>query len=167
MRKAFSLIELMIAIVLLSIIMVFLYKSYAELNLQRGVYVKKVDQIKHLQRIKKTIFLDITQALDKLKITSEEKTIDLVSLQSSHSLHDRIHPYIRYLVREKKLYRLESLQPLHLPLNSEDFFDADMLLEVKGFKVYESKNKPKSYLVDITLPDKQRITLKIRAFNLN
>ena len=46
MRKAFTLIELMISVSILSIMMIFLYKSYASVNMSNKFYEKEVELIK-------------------------------------------------------------------------------------------------------------------------
>ena len=47
-RNAFTLIELLISITILSIIMLFLYKSYADLNKTNKVYEKEVAKLEHI-----------------------------------------------------------------------------------------------------------------------
>ena len=76
MRKAFTLIELVISISILSIIMIFLYKSYASLNTSNRFYKKEVSQIKSQQLKKRVLFLDFTLAVDKsVKILNQDKNV--------------------------------------------------------------------------------------------
>lgn len=57
MRRAFSLIELLVSIVILSLMMLFLYKSYANLNRSNIFYSDEVAKITKLQKIKRSFFL--------------------------------------------------------------------------------------------------------------
>jgi prepilin-type N-terminal cleavage/methylation domain-containing protein len=167
MRKAFTLIELMISIVILSIIMVFLYKSYAELNSQNKLYDQAANKIKKIELIKQTLFLDLSLSLKGSSvIISQDKKIDNFFCQSTHSIHDRINPYIGYIVKDNKLYRVESLKPLKnypLPLNID--FDIDYLGEVENFRVYLSKTASSHYLVDLSLKEMGNILIKIKPFS--
>jgi prepilin-type N-terminal cleavage/methylation domain-containing protein len=167
MRRAFTLIELMISIVILSIIMVFLYKSYAELNSQNKLYDQATNKIEKLELIKQTLFLDFSLSLKSTTtIITQDKKVDIVFLQSSHSIHDRINPYIGYIVKENKLYRIESLKVLQkypIPLNIN--YDIDYLGEIENFRVYLSQSVPNLYLVDLSFKEMGHILIKIKSFS--
>ncbi len=167
MRRAFTLIEMMVAIVILSIMMLFLYQSYASLNRSNALYKTKVQQIKSLELKKKIIFLDFSLALYKTaQIINKEKNEDTVFLQSSHSIHKRYNPYIAYIVREKRLYRLESLKEFKTdPLSPDSRFDIDDLGEVESFRVYKSNAGQSSYLIDIQFKGNDDFLMKIKGLN--
>jgi len=171
-RKAFTLIELMISISILSIMMIFLYQSYASLNRSNSFYKKAVEEIISKDRVKKIIFLDFSLALYKsTKILNQEKNEDVVFIQSSHSLHRNYNPYIAYIMKNSKLYRLESLKPFKdYPLSSDAVFTVDILGEIKGFRVYKSTKKIKStipeiHLVHINFKKGDDILVKIKVLN--
>ena len=52
-RRAFTLLELMIAISILSLMMIFLYKSYATLNISNQNLQKETVTLDKTQKIKK------------------------------------------------------------------------------------------------------------------
>ena len=56
MRKAFTLIELMISIVILTILMLFLYKSYAALNKSNTLLSQEVQKISKIELLKEVIY---------------------------------------------------------------------------------------------------------------
>jgi prepilin-type N-terminal cleavage/methylation domain-containing protein len=162
MRRAFSLIELLISVMILSILMLFLYRSYASLNSSNKLLAEEIKSVKNVQLIKKSLFMDFTLAFRKsVVIFNENRDVDIVYLQSANSLHNRINPYIAYIVKEGKLYRLELLKsPKIYPLPSDIEFVSDYLGDVKSFRVYPSKDKSKqSYLLNILFKDKQEVTL--------
>jgi prepilin-type N-terminal cleavage/methylation domain-containing protein len=168
MRKAFTLIELMVSIAILSIIMIFLYKSYAELNLSNKIYSKKIEEIQKIELIKKVIYLDFTLSKYKsVNIINQEKVEDTVLFETTNSIHNRINPYVAYIVKDKKLYRLESLKPLlEYPLVADSEFVSDFLGEVKSFRVYKAADPGKEkYLVAIDFEAENDILLKIKALN--
>ncbi|MEA3229011.1 MAG: prepilin-type N-terminal cleavage/methylation domain-containing protein [Campylobacterota bacterium] len=171
-REAFSLIELMVSISILSIMMIFLYESYGSLNRSNAFYKKEVTKIIDKDTLKEIVYLDFSLALHKsIKILNQEKNEDVVFMQSSHSLHKNYNPYIAYIMKESKLYRLESLQKFNnYPLSSDAQFSVDDLGEVTGFRVYKSDRKikniiPEVYLVDIDFKETENILLKIKVLN--
>lgn len=175
MRRAFTLIEMMVSITILAIMTVYLYQSYASLNSSNTLLQRATDNIKEIELKKRVVFLDFSLALKSdakghLNILNQGAEEDVVFMQSSHSLHKRHNPYVGYLVKNKKLYRIESLKPLNrYPLGVESEFEADMLGEVKSFRVY--KNKPKedntseAYLVHIDFEKEEDILLKVKTLN--
>ncbi|QSZ40709.1 prepilin-type N-terminal cleavage/methylation domain-containing protein [Sulfurimonas aquatica] len=168
MRRAFTLVELMVSVAILSLIMIFLYKSYAELNISNKIYEKEVTKIEKIELLKKTIYLDFSLLKpSSVNIINESKTEDVFYAQTSHSIHDRINPYIAYIVKEKKLYRLESLKQFkEYPLGVESEFEGDYLGDVEIFRVYKSQDqKSNEYLVNIEFQMKNEILLKIKALN--
>lgn len=171
-RAGFTLIELMISISILSIMMIFLYGSYASLNKSNAFYKVEVSKILTQDRLKKILFLDFSLALhNSTKILNQEKDEDIVFMQSSHSLHKNYNPYIAYIIKDKKLYRLESLTKFkEYPLSSDALFSVDFLTDLEGFRVYKSDRKinktlPEVYLVHLDFKDKKDILLKIKVLN--
>ncbi len=172
MRKGFTLIELLVSISILSIMMIFLYKSYASLNTTNNFYETKVNVMQSTQLKKRVIYLDFALKLDEnVSIRKQNPQEDVVFFQSANSVHKRFNPYIAYLVKNEKLYRLESLKKFkEYPLSQEDVFSVDDLGEVKSFRVYSSSKKidgiqSELFLVHIDFKEQEDILLKIKALN--
>ncbi len=172
MRKAFTLIELLVSISILSIMMLFLYKSYASLNRSNTVYETKAQKIKVQELKKKVIYLDFALKLDtNLSILKQNQHEDVVFFQSANSVHNRFNPYIAYLLNNEKLYRLESLKEFkEYPIPQDIPFSVDYLGEVQGLRVYTSKKRidsivSETFLVHIDFKEGEDILLKIKALN--
>ena len=168
MRKAFTLVELMVSITILAIIMIFLYKSYASLNHLNTIYAKDVKEIRKKQLKKKILFLDFSLAFPKtISIFNQGKREDVVFLQSEHSIHRRYNPYIAYIVKDSKLYRLESLKRFKTyPLSSDSEFSLECFGEIDGFRVYSSQNKKdRAFLVHVDFKDEEDILLKVKMLD--
>jgi len=168
MKKAFTLIELMISIMILSILMLFLYKSYSDLNRSNKHYTEALSELTRSELLKKTLYLDLLLASHKSFIIEHvEKEFDMISFQSKHSVHRRINPYICYLVKDKKLYRLESLlQITATDFNRDIAYDIDKIAEVKKFKLFGTRdNKKDLYLLDMRLKNSESTLLKIKVLN--
>ena len=168
MRKAFTLIEMLVSVTILSIMMIFLYESYASLNKSNQIYKNEVNSIKSEQIKKRVIYLDFSLALHKkTNILNQGTKEDIVFTQSSNSIHKRYNPYIAYIVKDFKLYRLESLKEFkEYPLSLDVEADVDYLGEVNSFRVYRSKEKDKEiYLVHVDFKESDDILLKIKVLN--
>jgi len=169
-KDGFTLIELLIAVSILSVMMVFLYQSTASLNKSNAFYKKKIEALLHHQKIKKTILLDYTLA-NSIKILPQEKDEDVVFLQTRHSIHKNYNPYIAYIKKHSKLYRLESLTPFSkYPLSEENHFIVDFLGKVNSFRVYKSKKEDTNqtsttYLLHIDFQKANDILMKLKPLN--
>ena len=178
-RGAFTLIEMMVSISILSIMMIFLYESYASLNKSNFFYKGEVEYIKKNSLKKQVIYLDFALAIPfkdgankliSLNILAQDSKEDVVLFQSSNSIHDRYNPYIAYIIKDDILYRLESLKALEYPLNNDSDFTVDNLGAVNSFRVYKSSQKVSDkksavYLVHIDFKDENNILLKIKVLN--
>ena len=165
-RKAFTLIELMISVTILSIMILFLYRSYASLNFSNKILKKEVVKISEIEQIKKVISLDFLLAkMGSIKPNKREKNEDFVSFETSHSIHRRYSPFVAYIVKNEKLYRLESLEKISsydIPPDGE--YEIDYLGAVNSFRVYKSSKK-EAYLIHIDFKKKEDILLKIKVLN--
>jgi len=165
-KRAFTLIELLIAISILSILMLALYKAYDALNISNGIYKEKSQSIRSLELKKRTLYLDLSLSLkNSFSYLERDTKEDIVTFQSANSIHKRYNPYITYLVKDAKLYRIESLQKItRYPFDLDVVADIDLLAKVKKFKIFESKNKG-VYLIDARFKDQNNILLKVKALN--
>ena len=166
MRRAFSLVELMISIVILSILMLFLYQSYSGLNKSNRLLGEQVDTIEKISKIKRVLYLDVMLA-KSVKILSQDNEEDVLFLLTRNSVHDRINPYVAYVLKEQTLYRLESLKEfVEYPLAADSEFVADMLGAVDSFRVYPSKEtKSNTYLVHTVFKEGEEILFKVKNLN--
>lgn len=169
-RAGFTLIEMMVSITILSVMLIFLYESYANLNRSNSVYEKEVISLESAQAKKKVIYKDFSLILadQNATIKNENPKEDVVSFQTSHSIHKRYDPYVMYLIKDKKLYRLESRKALSYPIETDSEFDVDIFGEVKTFRVYEAKvekSLASKFLVNIEFENEEEILLKIHGLN--
>jgi len=163
MKKAFTLIEMLISISILSIMMIFLYKSYASLNSSNNLLKDELVKMKQQELKKKVLFLDFSMLLNnKVDILNQGYKENIVFMQSSNSIHNRINPYITYIVKDSVLYRLESLEQFYeSELRFDNEFVYDKFGKVNSFKVYQSKDKNTSFLIDIDFKNEEDILLKV------
>jgi len=168
MKKAFTLIELMVSISILSILMLFLYKSYADLNRNNNVYHEAVKKLHKTEQIHKVLYLDLMLASKKHFISQKiDKSYDFISFMTRNSLHKRINPYVAYLVKDDTLYRLESRKQIKSTNIARDIaFDIDKIGEVKKVKLYIGQDTEKRLtLLHIIFVDQPPLLLKNKILN--
>ena len=153
MKKAFTLIELMISIVLLSLITSFLYQSIAQLQSSNQSLLHKTKKVDKREEVLKLLYNDFINAYS-LQRKDTQKDSDMIIIQSSNSLHDMSRPYVSY-----KIYRdNETLRRVEHPTEKIDAIDAvfrfnDIVDEVELFKVYEQKGHYLIYLKAKSIDD--------------
>lgn len=170
-RNAFTLMEMMVSIVIFSIMVLFLYKSYAQLHVTNNFFADKSQELGSYLKKKQTVYLDFTLAhYNSIKILNQNKEEDVVFMQTNNSLYGRIHPYVAYIKKDKELYRLESLRAFeNYPLKSDSDFFGESLGEVKGFRIYEQSgdknNSITSYVVHIDFVKEGELLYKVVPLN--
>ena len=166
MRKAFTLIEMMISISILSILMIFLYRSYADLNRSNDVYKKVLSSLEKQELIKKIFYLDFSLA-SEVKILHQDRQTDIIFLQTKHSIHRRINPYVAYILKNQELYRLESLLPFkQYPLAGDSNFIGDNLGKSTLLRIYKGKKGANMFVLHVKFSKQEEILLKLKALNI-
>jgi len=177
-RGAFTLIELMISIVILSLMITYLYKTNLSFTHSNMLLLQESKSITEYSSLEEIIYKDFLYATEEANIVSIDAQNDFVTLQTRHSLHLRSYPYIAYLLREKKLFRIESAQPLkYREIREEMLFDVDLLADkTEKFRLYKAKpktnndtnetQKASACLVDIKMSDEKKLLLKLTPLKL-
>lgn len=163
MKRAFTLIEMLIAVALLSVITLFLYQTYASLQHSNRFYGEELSEASREQKLRKTIYLDLSLSMPgSVTLINIDKNADVLIMQSSHSVHRRIMPYVAYLVKDDHLMRIESSEKLVYPLSGEEEMVIDDLEEIKTFRVFQKEN---SFLVHLEEADKKMLLFRTNRLN--
>ena len=162
-RNAFTLIEMMIAISLFAVVMIFLYQAMATVDKSNVFYTKRLEEITTQQSLFKTIYLDLALSQPKTgQIESISKEEDMVFMQTSHVIHTHVMPYVVYFVKDKHLYRVESANKLTYPFESNINAIVDDFGPVEKFRVYKNSTH---FLLYININGKDDNLMKIRQLN--
>jgi len=144
-QKAFTIVEVLISITLLSLVLMALYKS-ADLmrssNLQLFNYLQKANTTIKGSR---TLYLDLMYADHNITINSEEKFHQVTINNTTHSLYGLAQVKVVWLVYKKDntLLRIEG-GDYHIPLKGEERVEIDVIAKnLELFKIYKSKKKDK------------------------
>mgnify|MGYP002631013708 CR=1 FL=1 len=139
-KKAFTLVEVMVSIVLLGLIFTFLYGTINSIKQQNNHYIEKSDFIETEERIFTLFNLDITQIIGPLNITIGDR-FDVMQFKTKNSIYGIIEPSVIYLVSKKDnaLIRVESLSYFDLynkdQLTKEFIYGDILSTECISFKV--------------------------------
>jgi len=162
-RSAFTLIEMMIAITLFSVVMIFLYQTMATVDRSNRFYSEKLEDITYDQTLIKTLYLDLSLSLpNKGSIENIDRKTDMLFLQTSHVIHTHVMPYVVYFVKEHHLYRVESATPLSYPFESNINVLIDDFGTLEKFRIYKNSTH---FLIDISRDGKEENLFKVRHLN--
>ena len=146
MRKAFTLVELMISVLLLSLIVTFLYQSVAQLQSSNVQFLNKTNSLQKRENLLKIFYNDFMNATS-IEWYDKGRDFDVIVMKTNNSFHNMSKPYVLYKVYrdDSKLMRIES------PVEKIDFLNNifrfnDIIEDVKLFKVYEQKGHYLIYL---------------------
>ena len=154
-RKAFSLVEMIISVILLGIIVVFLYETVSNLERTNRIFSENETSLSKKERILDLLYEDIFLA-NSLNIKGIDNS--LVSIQTSNTLFDIAQPNVTWLVvREKNtLLRFESTKEFKkMSSENSDYYHISKVGEnCEIFKVYQS-NKKENILIHIQFKDQE------------
>ena len=148
MRRAFTLMELMVSIVLIVLITLFLYNAIATMKISNKTLAQHDIQENNRSKIFELFYRDFIEAVSLKPLKTKDKHYNTIELQTNNSLHQIVMPYVTYFVSRDKdaLIRLEAAKEIELPVKYEDKYSifVDKLIEnVSDFNVYEKKEQPK------------------------
>jgi len=144
-NRAFTLIEVLISITLLSLVLMALYKSADILRNSNLHLFKYLQKSSNSLKGSKTLYMDLMHADYNITINSEKKFHRLTIENTTHSLYGQGQSKVVWLVHknENTLLRLEGGK-YNLPLRNEEKVEVDVIAEnIKLFKIYRSKKKDK------------------------
>ncbi len=145
MRRAFTLMELMVSIVLIALIVLFLFGAIASSKLSNDTLLKHTEKEQVRSELFELFYRDIMEAVSIQTVETKERAFTLLQMQTSNSLYEIAMPYVTYFVHSQthRLTRLESARKITLPIayEAENFVMADVLLsDVSAFNVYVSSS---------------------------
>ena len=149
MKKSFTLIEIMIALMIVSILFLAMNGLISNLKITKKVLDRKYFNEKRKELLIKVLYNDILNATSFRILHSRNSNYDRLYLTTSNSLYNLINPNVLWYVSKNKntLIRVESPFKIVLP-NYKLFFLDKFLDGVKIFKIYSKKSK---YLVVLKL----------------
>ena len=129
MKKAFTLVEIIISIFLFSLIMIFLYKSTSNLRLNNKNLKENHSKSKTFNKVLYQLKNDLILS-SKVKIDNEKNKIELIT---TNTLYENSNPKVIWTIlkQSKTLIRVENKKI------------ATTNIKLKSIKFYQSKRKDK------------------------
>jgi len=143
-NKAFTLIEMVISITIMSLMVLLLYSGLDSVN-KSSLLLSKKNKIEESKfSIKKLLFLDFIQAQD-INITKQNKQFDIIKIKTKNSLYGISSPNVGYIVLNNNLIRIEGID-YAMPIKDDFIYQvkADIILkDIQSFKLYRNKTQDK------------------------
>ena len=144
-KHAFTLVEVLISITLLSLVLMALYKSADILRHSNLHLFKHLEKSTHTLKGSKTLYMDLMHSDHNVSIKTEEKFHRLIINHTTHSIHGLAQAKVVWLVYKENntLLRIEGGK-YTIPLKSEERVEIDVIAKnLELFKIYKSKKKNK------------------------
>lgn len=158
MKKAFTLLELIISITLFMIIVVFLYKTLDQTKYSNNLFSNKQELLKQSNHLHNIFLEDIAEA-SSITINYDKNKNAIVKIVTDNTYHNSFFNNITYIVgATNKLVRIESMKTFNAELKDDDFYQnsfIDILLE--DIEYFDVKNMEINYNFIIKQFNKDRI----------
>jgi len=144
-RKAFTLVEVLISITLLSLVLMALYKSADILRDSNLHLFKHLEKSSNALKGSRTLYMDLMHADHNITVITEEKFHRLTIEHTTHSLYGQGAAKVTWLVAKEDnvLLRVEGGN-YTVPLRGEQRVEIDVVSkDIEMFKVYKSKKRDK------------------------
>lgn len=144
MKKAFTLIEVIVSVMLFSLIILVMFGSIDNLRQQHNFYEIKETKLTEKNRLVSLLRSDFDRATSITLNTDTDNRYTIASISgSNHSLYGIFEPYVTWLVlkEERRLIRIESPYPITLPIPEEALYQTHVdsaWSECERFRIYES-----------------------------
>ena len=170
MRRAFTLVELLISVVLLGIIVLFLSQSVAGLKSGIGSLQNQDRKSAVRDHVGDLIYRDFLQMEGDWN-QSMGKEFDQVQFRSGNSLYGYERPYLVYLVlkNQNRLLRIESPRKHTPPYSPEEAYRYSVMevaRNIGAFRVFAPKEKGQGRLIYLELPEeKEPLIVEVLPLN--
>jgi prepilin-type N-terminal cleavage/methylation domain-containing protein len=146
MKKAFTLLEMLVSITLFSIILIFLYQVLETTKNHNNKYEVQVERQLNLYELELAIFKDFANQKKIIEPIKEDKNKNhILQLQTNTTYHDPFYNHVVYfLSRDNELIRIESKKLLNfsnLSASLENSFVDIVENNVEKFQVTLSEDK--------------------------
>ncbi|WP_024955734.1 prepilin-type N-terminal cleavage/methylation domain-containing protein [Sulfurospirillum arcachonense] len=165
MKKAFTLVEIIVSVILLGLIVVFVSSTLIQTKNNLKIFEKIVKENSKSEKINDLLYKDIFQA-SSIEVKSYKK-YSLLKLKTKHTIYNIAEPQVTWLVLKENnaLTRLESAKNITLPTKEEDnkiIFIDTVSKECDGFSVNLSNDK-KSVIVYIEIKNQAPVVFEVET----
>jgi len=144
-KLAFTLVEVLISITLLSLVLMALYRSADILRKSNLHLFHYLEKSTNTLKGSTALYMDLMHADYNITINTEDKFHRLTINRTTNSIHGLAQAKVVWLVYKENntLLRIEGGK-YNIPLKSEEKVEIDVIAKhLELFKIYRSKNKNK------------------------
>jgi len=144
-HSAFTLIEVLVSITLLSFVLMTLYRSVDSLRASNKHLYQSVVKSSSVLKGSRTLYKDLMHSDHNISINKEEKFHRVTIQSTTHSLHGQDVVKVVWLIykEDKALLRLEGGK-FDVPLRNEQRVEVDVIAKnMELFQLYKGKRKEK------------------------
>ncbi|MDR2635291.1 MAG: prepilin-type N-terminal cleavage/methylation domain-containing protein [Campylobacteraceae bacterium] len=156
MKRAFTLLEVIISIAIFALIAVYMYQSINVVTIGNSFYERKYTDDERTDKVRRLFYNDLFLQTDVYAnaAINQNGDFDIFYLHTKNSIHAMTSPYVAYFVNDGALFRVESKAREIMPPNYQvaERIKVDKLFDnVTLFRIYENQN---SYLISYYYDDK-------------
>ena len=164
MKKAFTLLEVIISITIFMILLIFLYKVLDQTKSSNKQFNTTTLNLKYKNDLNSILVEDFLEKTDKITIQIDRKKNTILKLKTFNTYHNPFSNNITYMISSNsKLLRIESKDEFTLSQTPIEFFDnafIDILLDnVEYFEVLTANNK--NYAIIVKQKNKKRVIFNV------
>jgi len=151
LKKAFTLIELIISIIIFSLILTFLYSTVNNLNLSNEFYRAKKVEFDEKEKLVKLLYLDISKAKEVKILNPLDRQFSIVSIKETQSIYGPSRANVLWFVNKNEniLSRIESYDEIKndgVFLGNEQLGIIPLGSKCETFKLFKQQNGTILYL---------------------
>jgi prepilin-type N-terminal cleavage/methylation domain-containing protein len=148
MKRAFTLIEILISVIILSIMVFVLSDVVKNMNVSKNILQKNLNEERYKKLALKVLYYDILNS--QYLTVSQKNNYSVVRMRTFNSLHNLPDPYVVWYVSKKNntLMRMEMPQNTAFFTNTNNYYLDKFAQNVKIFKIYRYFYKYFVYIDD-------------------
>lgn len=158
MKKAFTLLELLISITIFLILIVFLYKTIDQTKHANNLFFKKEERLKELNHLHNIFLEDIAEA-SSVNILLDKNKNSIVKIVTNNTYHNSYFNNVTYLINStEKFIRIESLEAFNEneSINVAFFENSYIDVLIENIEYFEAQNSGSNYNFFIKQKNRER-----------
>ena len=157
MKKAFTLLEVVISISIFMIILIFLYQVFDDTKLQNSKFEEHLDKNKDTNYIYKIVAEDIAESKN-IKINKDKNNNSILTFETYNTYHNPFYINITYMVSSKNnLVRIEGKIKKNNKTQAQFLENSFIDIISKDIEKFVVLSKGNKYIFIIKPKDKDRI----------
>lgn len=151
MKKAFTLLEVVISITIFLIVIVFMYKVLDDTKLHNKKFDEYLTREFKINGLNRLFIEDISEKIGEVEIIRDRNKNDILSFKTKNTFYNPFYNNILYILNEKNLLRVESLNKIDIKSFAYDSLDDSYIdviaTDINKLNVLNSKDKMILFLV--------------------